>query len=124
MIQASSNNATMIFITLQIIVALASSQAFRPGHNGARYPNPLDDIVVSLEFTMLDVFEMIKLDCVVTNPSYELMLQLSTLAPLAVMALAFAGSSLWIACFGGKLMRGPKVTMRLVRQPPRCPLQH
>ena len=105
-LQAMNNHSTMLFITGQIIVALATVQKFA---GGAAYPSPFSDVVALMDFISLNMFELLHVDCMVRDADFGHTLVGLTLLPLAIGALAFFCRAAWVTVFGGDFMRGPSM---------------
>ena len=115
-LQQLNNHSTMMIVTFQIIVALASVHAFK---KGSSYPTPFDEWALVMDFLSLNIFELLHLDCMVNDASYETTLHICTLAPIGVGVVIFAARGVWATIYKEDFMRGHAIKVRHFRR--RCP---
>ena len=97
------DQATMLFITGQIIVNLHSAHLYS---DGGGFPEPYDSAVSAVEMIALDIFQLFRVDCVEGGASYERKLHVATLVPLGLSVFTIAVQRVVVAVYGGRVTRG------------------
>jgi len=97
------DQATMLFITGQIIVNLQSAHRYS---DGGGFPEPYDSAVTAVEMIALDIFQLFRVDCVEGGASYERKLHVATLVPLGLSVFTIGVQRVVVAVYGGRVTRG------------------